>query len=68
MLTEIPQNRETDSWRAQTKPCAHQYPGERSSDPTRYQDTDPDLPMSVKESPTEREAWVGRGLLQGWGH
>ena len=26
---------ETDSWRAQTKPCAHQDPGERSSDPTR---------------------------------
>ena len=26
---------ETDSWRAQTKPCMHQDPGERSSDPTR---------------------------------
>ena len=26
---------ETDTWRAQTKPCAHQDPGERSSDPTR---------------------------------
>ena len=26
---------ETDSWRAQTKPCAHQDPGLRSSDPTR---------------------------------
>ena len=26
---------ETDSWRAQTKPCSHQDPGERSSDPTR---------------------------------
>ena len=25
---------ETDSWRAQTKPCMHQNPGERSSDPT----------------------------------
>ena len=24
---------ETDSWRAQTKPCVHQDPGERSSDP-----------------------------------
>ena len=23
------------TWRAQTKPCAHQDPGERSSDPTR---------------------------------
>ena len=37
-----PQNRqnfhrtgETDSWQAQTEPCAHQDPGERSSDPTR---------------------------------
>ena len=27
---------ETDSWRAQTKPCVHQDPGERSSDPTRH--------------------------------
>ena len=26
---------ETDSWWAQTKPCVHQDPGERSSDPTR---------------------------------
>ena len=26
---------ETDSWRAQTKPCAHQDPGERNNDPTR---------------------------------
>ena len=24
-----------DSWRVQTKPCAHQDPGKRSSDPTR---------------------------------
>ena len=29
------------------------------------QETDPDLPVSVQESPTE--AWVGGGLLQGWG-
>ena len=28
------------------------------------QDTDPDLPVSVQESPLE--AWVGGGLLQGW--
>ena len=27
---------------------------------------DPDLPMSVHESPAE--AWVGGGLLQGWGY
>ena len=26
---------EIDSWRAQTEPCVHQDPGERSSDPTK---------------------------------
>ena len=30
------------------------------------QETDPDLPVSVQESPAE--ARVGGGLLQGWGH
>ena len=30
------------------------------------QETDPDLPMSIQES--LEEAWVGDGLLQGWGH
>ena len=30
------------------------------------QETDPDLPISVQESPVK--AWVGGGLLQGWGH
>ena len=54
---------ETDSWRAQTEPCAYQDPGERSSDP---QETDPDLTVSVKESLAE--AWVSGGLLQGCGH
>ena len=29
-------------------------------------ETDPDLPVSVQESPME--AWVSSGLLQGWGH
>ena len=29
------------------------------------QETDPDLPVSVQESPAE--AWVGGGLLQGLG-
>ena len=28
--------------------------------------TDPDLPVSVQESPVE--VWVSGGLLQGWGH
>ena len=30
------------------------------------QKTNPDLPMSVRES--LEEVWVGGGLLQGWGH
>ena len=30
------------------------------------QETDPDFPVSVQESLAE--AWVGGGLLQGWGH
>ena len=30
------------------------------------QENDPDLPMSVQESPTE--VWVIGGLLQGWEH
>ena len=62
-LQNLPRTGETDSWRAQTKACVHQDPGERSSDP---QETDPDLPVSVQESPAE--AWVGSGLLQGQGH
>ena len=66
---ELTQDWETDSWRAQTEPCAHEDPGERSSDSTK------DLPrlahecpgvVSVQESPAE--AWVNGGLLQGWGH
>ena len=42
--TELPQK--TGTWRAQTKPCAHQDPGERAG--TR--ETEPDLPVSVWES------------------
>ena len=30
------------------------------------QETDPDLPVCVQESLVQ--AWVGGGLLQGWGH
>ena len=30
------------------------------------QETDPDLPMNVQESLVE--AWVGSGLMKGWGH
>ena len=42
------------SWRAQTKPCAHHKPGERSSDPTR------DQPRLAHECP----GVSGRGM--GW--
>ena len=30
------------------------------------QETVPDLPVGVQESPVK--VWVGGGLLQGWGH
>ena len=63
MITGLPRSGEADSLRAQTKPRVYQHPGERSSD-TRG--TDPDLPVSVEESPAE--AWVRGGLLQGRGH
>ena len=54
---------ETDSWRAQTKPCVHQDPEERKMTP---QDTEPCLPKSVQESLVE--AWVGGSLMQSWGN
>ena len=62
-VPELTQDWEIDSWRAQTEPCVHQDPGERSSDP---QETDLELSVCVQEFPME--AWVGGGLLQGWGH
>ena len=52
---------ETDSWRAQTKPCVHQEKGTVTP-----QETDSDFPMSVQPSWTE--VWVSGGLLQGQGH
>ena len=60
---ELTQDWETDPWRAQTEPCAHQDPGEGAVAP---QESDPDLPVSVQESPVQ--VWVSGGLLQGWGH
>ena len=44
---------ETDSWRAQTEPWAHQDPGERSSDPTR------DWPRLAQECPGVPGGGVG---------
>ena len=57
LITELPQDWGTDSWRAQTKPCAHKDPEKGVVTP---QETEPDLPVSVQESPTE--AWVDNGL------
>ena len=48
---------ETESWRAQTKPCAHQDPGEESSDPRT------DWPRLACECPGV--SGRSRGLLQG---
>ena len=50
---------------AQTKHWAYQYPALEKGI-VAPQDTDPDLCVSVQEHLTE--AWVGSGLLQGWGH
>ena len=52
---------ETDSWRAQTKPCANQDPGERSSDHTR------DWPRLACECPgvssgVTGQRWPAAGL------
>ena len=43
---------ETDSGRAQTEPCVHQDPGERSSDPTR-------LTQTCRECPGVSDGGVG---------
>ena len=48
-----------------TNKTLHRDPGERSSDPPP-QESDPNLPVSVQESPAE--AWVKGGLLQDQGH
>ena len=61
-LPELTHDWETDSWRAQTEPCVHQNPGERSSDPTGEQ------PRLACECPgVSGAACVGGGLLRGWG-
>ena len=62
-LQNLHRTAETDSWRTQTKPCAYQDPGERSSNLTRHY---PDMLDSVQES--SAEAWVSHDLHQGWGH
>ena len=54
-LKNLNRTGETDSWRAQTKPCAHQEPGERNSVPTR------DWARLTCECPG-----VSRGVSQQW--
>ena len=61
MITELPGDWETDSWRAQTEPRVHQDPGETSSDPTG----DSPRLARVLDSPVEMR--VSGRLLQGWG-
>ena len=65
--TELTQNLhrmgETDSWRAQRNLVCTRTQEKGAVTP---QETDPDLPVSVQESPAE--VWVGSGLLQGLGH
>ena len=60
----LSRTRETDSWRAETKPCVHQDPEERSSQ-THKRLTQTCL-LSVQKSPAE--ACLGSGLLQGQRH
>ena len=60
---ELTQDWETDSWRAQTN-ILHTRTHKKGA--VTPKDNDPDLPMSVQESPAE--AWIDGGLLQGWGH
>ena len=55
-VAELQRTWGTDSWRAQTKPCVHQDPGERSSDPMR------DWPGLSHGSP----AVSGGGVGQRW--
>ena len=55
-LSELTQDWEIDTWRAQQN-LVHQDQGGRNSDPRG------DLPMGVQESPVK--VWVGGGMQQG---
>ena len=68
-LQNLHRTGETDSWRAQTKPYAHQDPGERSGDPTR------DWPRLARECWAVSGGGMGRwqsaaglGALNAAGH
>ena len=60
-LPELTQDWEID-WEAQQN-LVHQDPEKGAVTP---EETAPDLPVGVRQSPVE--AWVRGGLLQGWGH
>ena len=62
LITELTQDSETVSWRAQTNPCAHRPREEEAVTP---QETGPDLPVCVQQAPAELRARAG--LLQGRG-
>ena len=51
---------EIDAGRAQTEPCAHQDPGERSTDPTR------DWPRLARECPGDSSRGVGWQRAAAW--
>ena len=59
----LTQDGEIDSWREQQNLVCTRTQEKAAVTP---QETDPDLPVSVQESPVE--AWVSGGPLQGWGH
>ena len=54
---------ETDSWREKQKLVCTRTQEKGAVTP---KEADPDMPVSVQESPAE--AWVSSGLLQGQGH
>ena len=54
LITDHIEDWETNSWRAQTKPCVYQDQGERSSDPKR------DLPRLACEHPGVSSRGVGQ--------
>ena len=56
---ELTQDWENRTWGAQTKPVCTRT---QEKEAMAAEETDPDLPMSVQESP--EDAWVGSGLLQ----
>ena len=63
-LPELTRTGETDRWRGHKQNLMCTRTDEKGA--VAPQETDPDFPMSVQESLAE--AWVGGGLLQGWGH